>query len=167
MSADKVSDKVNDVEQENRVHSHNPGQPNFFNTNVNCADEIKVSKHELMVVETSSIQFWFIEQVDESKLALSHVKARHVERDQTLAELRNTIAVLPSPESVKRRLAEQANLQERQRNEIIETERERLVRMLAEQQELARSAQWTTAAIHWRSEIEIQRAKAAADEREK
>jgi len=158
------ADKVNEVVQEKVSRSHSSRQPDFLNSGVSRARETNVSKPGLMDIQTSSTLSWFIEQVDESKQALADAKAELMERDQTLAELRKTIAVLPSPESVERRLAEQANQLERQHNEIIEAERGRLAQMLAEQQKLAQrqSEQWQQSLED--QKVEIQRAKAAADE---
>jgi len=158
------ADKVNEVVQDKVTRSHHSGQPDFMKAGVNQAREIHVSKHASMDSETMSTLSWFTDQIDESKQALADAKAELVEREQSLAELRKTIAVLPSPESVERRLAEQANQLERQHNEIIEAERGRLAQMLAEQQELAarQSEQWQQSLQD--QKVEIQQARAAADE---
>jgi len=158
------ADKVNTVVEDKDTHSHTAGQPDLTNTNTTGVRKNNLSKHDSLDVETNSTLSWFIEQVDETKQALADTQAELAEREHTLAELRKTIALLPSPESVERRLAEQANRLKRQHNEIIEAERGRLVQELVRQQERAtrQSEQWQRSIED--QKIEIEQARAAADE---
>jgi len=160
MPADKVQTAV--VEKIHPVD--NNGQANAVKASVNSGVDTKVSKPVSMNAETVSTLSWFIDQVDESKKALAETKAKLAKREQTLTDLRKAIAVLPSPESVERRLAEQANQLERQHNEIIEAERGQLAQVLAEQQIRAEreSRQWQQSLAD--RKVEIQQARAATEE---
>ncbi len=162
------ADKINSVVKNEADTSHNYGQSEVLNTVVNTSVKNTPAnttyKHQSMDVDTSSTLSWFIEQVDDTKKALADTKAELKERENTLAELRKAIAVLPSPESVERRLAEQADQLKRQHNEVLESERERLTQALAEQQQCAarECEQWQQSIQDKKSEI--QQARAAADE---
>jgi len=158
------ADKVNTVATDTASHSDNSRQTDFRNNSVNSRADTGASKSASIDVDTVSTLNWFIEQVDDTKKELADTKARLVEREATLAELRAAIAVLPSPESVERRLADQANCLRRQHDEKINVEREQLAQVLAEQKQQAESQH-----KQWQQDIadrqaEIQQARAEADE---
>jgi len=158
------ADKVETVAKDTTVHSDNSGQSNLVNDSVKSAVDSRTSESVSMNVDTVSTLSWFIEQVDETKKELADTRAKLVDREQTLAELRKAIAVLPSPESVEQRLAEQANLLEQKHNEIIDVERGRLAEVLAEHQQQAarQNEQWQQSIAD--RKMEIQQAHAEADE---
>jgi len=160
MPADKVMTAVND-----NIHKADKSrQLNELKASVNHDIDTKLSKPVSMDADTVSTLSWFIDQVDETKKQLANTKEKLVEREQTLTELRKAIAVLPSPETVERRLAEQANRLERQHNEIIEAERGQLAQVLSEQRQRAtrESQQWQQSLAD--RKIEIQQARAEVEE---
>jgi len=153
MSADKVKTVAVD-------NNDNVGQSDSPERGVNKSVDTQVSHSDSAKVDSVSTVSWFIEQVDESKRALADTQAQLLEREQTLAELRKAIAVLPSPESIERRLAEQASQLKQRHSQIIEAERSQSARQLVEQQQNAarQSEQWQQSIAERKMEIEQARA---------
>ena len=124
----------------------------------------KVSKAVSLDSDTVSTLSWFMEQVDEAKQELAVTQAELVEREKSLAELRKAMASLPSPESVERRLTEQADKLKQQHSKALEVERNLQVKVLAErkQHEAQQAEKWQQSIAERR--LEIQQARAEADE---
>lgn len=156
--------KVDSVAFQSDNDIGNPVHDETVPTGVNNLADAQLSNSVSMNMDTVSTLSWFVEQLDQAKKNLADTKAELAERNHTLTELRKAIAVLPSPESVDQRLAEQADQLAKQHNKTIEAEREQLARVLAEQR--ARTAQESE---RWQQSIaerksEIRQARAEADE---
>jgi len=158
------AESVKTIVEDNSGQSNNNGQPELLSADTKRPVESKLSKSVSLDEGSVSTVSWFIEQVDESKKELAQTKAELAAREQTLAELREAIAVLPSPESVERRLAEQATELESKHNEIMEAEREQSAQALAEQQERAArdSKRWQQTIAD--RKMEIQQARSEAEQ---
>jgi chromosome segregation ATPase len=124
----------------------------------------KLSKAVSLDSDTVSTLSWFMEQVDEAKQELADTQAELVERERSLAELRKAMASLPSPESVERRLTEQADRLKQQHNKTLEAERNLQIKVLAEQKqhEAQQAEKWQQSIAERR--LEIQQARAETDE---
>ena len=114
--------------------------------------------------DTASALSWFMEQVDETKQELAETRAELEDKENRLAELREAMDKLPSPESVEQRLKEQAEKLKQQHQSALEAERVQQARRLAEQKqhEVAQAEKWELAIADRKQEIK--RAKAEADE---
>lgn len=126
--------------------------------------QAKLSNNVSMDSDTASTLSWFMEQVDETKQELAETQAELEDRENRLAELRKAMAKLPSPESVERRLKEQAEKLKQQHNSVMEAERAQQAKLLAEQKkhEAAQAEKWQLAIADRKQEIK--RAKAEAEE---
>jgi len=113
--------------------------------------------------DTASTLSWFIEQVDETKQELAETQAELEDKENRLAELREAMAKLPSPETVERRLAEQAAKLKQKHTQELETERQQHTKQLAQQkhQEAKQAEQWQQAIAE--RKLEIKQAKIDAD----
>jgi len=113
--------------------------------------------------DTASTLSWFMEQVDETKQELAETQAELEDKESRLAELREAMAKLPSPESVERRLKEQAEKLKKQHDTVIETERAQQAKLLAEQKqrEAQQVEEWQQAIAD--RQAEIQQARNEAD----
>lgn len=164
MPADKV-DTINETVVQHRPSNlNNIGRPNLDSAGNQCTSDTKLSNTVSLDSSSDSTVSWFIEQVDQTKQALANTQAQLKERDNTLAELRKAIAILPSPESVEQRLAEQADQLAQQHNHVIEAEREQLAQVLADQRkrEARQLEKWQQSLAE--KKLEIQKVRAAADE---
>ena len=114
--------------------------------------------------DTASTLSWFMEQVDEAKEELAETQAELAEREKSLAELRQAMAALPSPESVERRLKEQADELKQQHTKALETERHQQAKLLAEQKqhEAQQVEEWQQAIVERQQEIKQAREEAQA-----
>lgn len=112
--------------------------------------------------DTASTLSWFMEQVDEAKEALETTQAELAEREQTIAELRQVLASLPSPESVQQRLDEQARQLKQKHENALESERATQAKLLAmqKQREAQQVEKWEQAIRERKREIEKARAEA-------
>lgn len=124
----------------------------------------RVSSGVSMDSDTVSTLSWFMEQVDETKQALAETQAELEDKENRLAELREAMAKLPSPESVERRLEEQADQLKQQHNKALETEREQQAKVLAKQKqsEAQQAEKWQKAIAD--RQLEIQHARTEANE---
>jgi len=159
MSAQKAATVIQDTP----LDSDSVGQPGLNADQKPSEVDNNVSKSVSLDIDAASTVSWFMEQVDETKRQLAESQAELAERDNTLAELRKAIAVLPSPESVEQRLAEQADRLKQQHNEVIETERDQLAQVLADQrrQEAHQLKKWEQSIADRQSEIQQLRAEAS------
>ena len=123
-----------------------------------------VSKSVSMDSDTASTLSWFMEQVDETKQELAETQAELEDKENRLAELREAMDKLPSPESVEQRLKEQAEKLKQQHQSALEAERAQQAKRLAEQKqhEAAQAEKWQLAIMDRKQEIK--RAKAEAEE---
>jgi len=160
MPADKVEtviqDGKTDVDGDKRV------QPSLSNAVSDVQN--RVSNGVSMDSDTASTLSWFMEQVDETKQELAETQAELEDKENRLAELREAMAKLPSPESVERRLKEQAEKLNQQHNSAMETERAQQAKLLAKQKqhETAQAEKWKKAIADRKQEI--QQARIEADE---
>ncbi len=112
--------------------------------------------------DTASTLSWFMEQVDEAKQELEDTRAELEDRENRLAELREAMNKLPSPESVERRLNEQAEQLKQQHKKVLESERAQQTKLLAKQKqrEAEKVEEWQAAIQQRQKEIEAAKAEA-------
>jgi len=136
------------------------------NTRQDTHDSVqnRVSNTVSLDSDTAQTLSWFMEQVDETKQALAETQAELEDKENRLAELREAMAKLPSPESVERRLEEQADQLKQQHNKALETEREQQAKVLAKQKqsEAQQAEKWQQAIAD--RQLEIQHARTEANE---
>jgi len=160
MPADKVETVIQNGKTD--VDGDKGAQPSLSNTVSDVQD--RVSSGVSMGSDTVSALSWFMEQVDETKQELAETQAELEDKENRLAELREAMAKLPSPESVERRLKEQAEKLNQQHNNAMETERTQQAKLLAKQKqhETAQAEKWKKVIADRKQEI--QQARIEADE---
>lgn len=135
------------------------------NTRQDTYDSVqnRVSNTVSLDSDTAQTLSWFMEQVDETKQELAETQAELEDKENRLAELREAMAKLPSPETVERRLAEQAAALKQKHAQDLETERQQHTKQLAQQkhQEAKQAEQWQQAIAE--RKLEIKQAKIDAD----
>ena len=155
---------ADDLETGAQDSRDNDGQPDVYKTGGRLSAQGRVSNTVSMDSDTASTVSWFMEQVDEVKQELADTQDELAERDKSLAELREAMSSLPSPESVERRLKEQAEQLKLEHKKVLEAERGQQAKLLAvhKQQEAQRNEKWKQAIRERKQEIE--QARAEADE---
>lgn len=124
----------------------------------------RVSNTVSMDKDAASTLSWFMEQVDEAKEELEQTQAELEDRERSLSELRQAMASLPSPESVEKRLKEQADHLKQQHHKVLDAERQLQAKTLAKQKQIeaSRRDEWEQSIKD--RQLEIQQARAEADE---
>jgi len=138
------------------------GQSNMGKTEGGVAVQARLSSSVPMDSDAVSTLSWFMEQVDEAKQELADTQDELAEREKSLAELREAMSSLPSPESVERRLKEQAEQLKVQHKKVLEAERGQQAKLLAEhkQQEAQRGEKWKQTIEERKQELEQARVEA-------
>jgi len=155
MPADDLETVIQDSQDSSR-------QSNLDKTSNQSGVQGGVSNSVSMDSDAVSTLSWFMEQVDETKQALADTQEELAERDKSLAELREAMSSLPSPESVERRLKEQAEHLKQQHEKVLEAERIQQAKALAEQKQLEaqRTQKWEQSIEARKQEIQQARTEA-------
>ena len=164
MPADDFETVVQD--SQDRVGRTNTGRQTGQSGVSNTVSGVQegVSNAVSMDSDTASTLSWFMEQVDEAKEELAETQAELAEREKSLVELRQAMAALPSPESVERRLKDQAEKLKQQHNQALKAERKQQAKLLAEQkhQEAQQVEKWQQSIVERKREIQQAREEADA-----
>lgn len=154
--------KVETLVQGGAGYSGSSGQSDVGGYGGRKDAHLGLSKAVSMDGDVVSTLSWFMEQVDEAKEELAETQTQLAEREKTLAELRKAIALLPSPETVELRLAEQAEQLKREHSKALEVERTQQAKLLAEQKqrEVHQAEQWKQSIAERQKEIQQARAEA-------